>query len=113
MSILIVDDDEGIRETMADILKEKNFDVQTARDGFEALKILKSESFNIILMDLRMPGMDGIETSKRIMEIKPDSKIFIISAYISQKVYDDAKVVGIQEIFSKPVNFTQLVKILA
>lgn len=112
LSILIVDDDEGIRETMSDILKEKNFNVQTACNGLEALKILESESFEAILMDLRMPGLDGIETSKRIMEIKSDSKIYMISGYISQKVYEDARRIGIQAIFSKPINFNQLEKIL-
>ena len=113
MSILIVDDDEGIRETMMDILSEKGFIVVTASNGFEALNLVESYTFNTILLDLRMPGLDGIETSRQIKIIQPGTIIFMITAYISPKVYADAKAAGIQEILSKPINFKQLEKILA
>ncbi|HME50872.1 MAG TPA: response regulator [Candidatus Lokiarchaeia archaeon] len=113
MSILIVDDDEGIRESMSDILREKGFIVFKASNGLEALNLVESYTFDTILVDLRMPGLDGIETSKQIKKIQPDANIFMITAYISKEIYDDAKNAGIQEILSKPVNFQQLEKILA
>lgn len=113
LSILIVDDDEGIRESMTDILREKGFIVFKASNGFEALNLVETYLFNTILMDLRMPGLDGIETSKQIKMIQPGAIIIMITAYISPQIYDVAKEVGIQEILSKPVNFQQLEQILA
>jgi CheY-like chemotaxis protein len=112
LSILIVDDDEGIRETMTDILREKGYIVVTASNGFEALNFVESYTFDTILMDLRMPGLDGIETSKQIKIIQPAANIFMITAYISPQIYENAKEAGIQEILSKPINFKRLEEIL-
>jgi len=113
LSILVVDDDPGIRETMADILGEMNFLVYTASDGLEALDLIDKYSIDLVLMDMRMPGLDGVETSKRIKSIHPKMRIIMITAYASPEVFDMARNAGIQEIMNKPINFQQLANILA
>ncbi len=83
-TVLIVDDDHGILETMADILGEMNFKVTTASNGYQAIELMKSGSFDAVVMDVRMPGIDGIETLKRIKGTRPDARVILMTAYASE-----------------------------
>ena len=61
-SILIVDDEPSILQSLAGLLIDEGFDVRTASNGYEALKTIESESPDLVLLDIRMPGLDGIDT---------------------------------------------------
>src|SRR5271157_5052713 len=99
-------------ETMMDILSELNFTVTTADDGFKAIELARDGTFDAILLDVRMPGIDGIETLKRIKAIKPNAKIILLTAYASETTVLDALKEGASEILYKPVDFNVLGKIL-
>lgn len=110
LSILIVDDDIGIRETMKDILTEKNYLVTLASNGFEAIELVRKKSFDTILMDVRMPGLDGLETFKKMKKIKRLKTIFM-TAY-AENMIQEAKAEGAIAVLVKPIDIEYLNTIL-
>jgi len=111
-AILIVDDDKGILETMADILNELRFKVTIANNGYEAIDLVKNGTFDMILMDIKMPGIDGVETFKRIKRIKPASKIIFMTAYAFEELVAEARTEGAIDVLYKPVDIGNLEKML-
>ncbi|MCJ7818677.1 MAG: response regulator, partial [Syntrophales bacterium] len=79
-SVLIVDEEEHIRLTLALALEKLNIPVDTAVNGEEALQKLAEKSYSLMLLDLRMPGIDGLEVLRRVPEIRPEVKVIIITA---------------------------------
>jgi DNA-binding NtrC family response regulator len=77
--ILLVDDEDSIRETMSSLLKYKGFDIVEARDGLEAFELFKGESFDLIISDIRMPKCDGFELLKMVKKSNPNFPFFIIT----------------------------------
>jgi two-component system, NtrC family, response regulator HydG len=89
--ILIVDDDPQVRGFLSDLVAKKISSRCTAvGDGSEALKLLKQESFSLVLLDIKMPGLSGIDVIKDVMRFSPVTKILVLSAYDSQDVADEA-----------------------
>ena len=84
-NILIVDDEKSIRGALKIIFNNLNYNVFTAQDGFEAINIIKSNIIDIMVTDLRMPGMDGIELMKKVLEIDSSIETIFISAYADIK----------------------------
>jgi DNA-binding NtrC family response regulator len=81
INILVADDDEIIREIILSLLAGEGYTVRPARDGLEAIKILKTEKINLIITDLWMPGADGIEVLKEAVKLDPDRAVIILTAY--------------------------------
>ena len=79
--ILIIDDNIDFLNALTYTLTEKKIDVVNAKSGIDAIKILKKDYFNLILLDLKMPGMNGADTFKKIKEIQNKPYVVIISAY--------------------------------
>lgn len=84
-TILLVDDEKSIRETLKIILEDLNYNVVIAKDGYEALDLLRGLIVDVLITDLRMPKMDGIELMKRALEIDPYIETIFISAYADIK----------------------------
>ena len=112
VNVLVVDDDEGIRETMGDILREMGVHVSLARDGLEAIEITKQETTDLIMMDLRMPGIDGLQTSKRILSIQPEARIILVTAYATEETFTAARRAGLQDVMYKPLDLARLKDLL-
>lgn len=85
--ILVVDDSDDLREILEFILQSKGADVDTACDGAEAIDKSKSVSYDLILMDMRMPGMDGLQTAKKIRDVRQDSKIIVLTGDVDTKEF--------------------------
>ena len=79
--ILVIDDERSIRNTLKDILEFEKYQVELAEDGFKALELLQTKDFDVILCDIKMPGMDGIEVLQKIEELKPDIPVVMISGH--------------------------------
>ena len=108
MNILVVDDDEGICDTMEDILEERHHLVKTANTGRDAIDIAKKCSFDLILMDMKMPKINGLD-AYRIMKINnPSIKVIFMTAYATEELIEQSKRDGF-EIIYKPVNMSKLI----
>lgn len=106
-TIMIVEDDEGIRELMRLFLLKKGYGVIQAEDGFQALELLEKEKPDLILLDVEMPGMDGLEVCRRI-RLKTTLPILFVS-YRKELVY---KIQGLEaggdDYITKPFDFNEL-----
>ncbi len=112
--VLIAEDSSVIQNLTKKILMMQNYSIHSAKNGKQVLDALEKEHFDIILMDINMPVMDGMECTKAIRSLKDDSKsnIPIIAITGNAKNYsaEDFKEVGINEYLPKPLNFDQLVE---
>ena len=79
--VLVVDDEKNIRLTLSQTLESLGLETDTAVNGEEALDKLKMKEFGLILLDLKMPGMDGMEVLRQLRKIRPDIRVIIITAY--------------------------------
>ncbi|MCK5404209.1 MAG: sigma-54-dependent Fis family transcriptional regulator [Desulfobulbaceae bacterium] len=100
--ILIVDDEFSVRDSLQAWFKDEGYTVDTAESGKEALAKLTEQEWDIFFLDLKMPGMTGLELQKKIREIRPDSTIIIITAYASVESAVEAMHNGAYDYLSKP-----------
>ncbi len=110
--ILIIDDNEMNRKFASEILKTEDFETIEAEDGTEGVYLAKKEVPNLILLDLAMPDVDGIEVCKRIREIEKlkDIPIVMLSAMGDKKLIELAKAAGADDYLVKPLNHKELVE---
>lgn len=111
MKLLIVDDEVQIRNGLKDTIDWHSIGINsvlTARNGIEALQIFNNETPDIVLTDIRMPGMDGLELSVQIKTVLPDTKIYLISGYSDFNYAKQAISIGVEDYFVKPVDINVL-----
>jgi DNA-binding response OmpR family regulator len=101
-SVLIVEDERYIRVTLSFALGKLNVSLDTAANGEEALQKLAERPYTVMLLDLRMPGVDGMEVLRRVPEIRPDLKVVIITAYGSVEAAVEAMKLGAVDFLQKP-----------
>lgn len=106
--ILIVDDDPGHRTVLDTIIKSWGYRVESVSDGTEAIERVKEKPFDLILMDVRMTEMDGIEALKRIKTYNPSIPVLIMTAYSSVESAVDALKSGAYDYLTKPLDFEAL-----
>ena len=108
LRLLIVDDEVDICDFVKNFFADRNFDVIVAYDGKEALERVKSDNPDIILLDIKMPVMDGIETLKEIRKIDKDKKVIMVTAIEDGEKAEEAKKHGVVEYITKPLLLEQL-----
>jgi two-component system response regulator HydG len=106
--ILIVDDNLNQRKSLAFILDKKGYSVATAKDGFDAIKMVKKEPFEIIFMDIKMPVMDVVETFRVIKGIRPDAIVIMMTAYALDELIAEAIDEGAFAIIYKPIEIERV-----
>lgn len=99
---LIIDDEKNTRLTLGQCLEREGIETVSAVNAEEGLEKLKEEDFGVIFLDLRMPGMGGMEFLKKVREIRPDIKIIVISAYGTVDLAVEAMKEGAVEFLQKP-----------
>lgn len=104
ISILVVDDEESIREVLEEFLTLKKFNVKTAANGMEALDILDTEIFDVIMLDIKMPVMDGIQVLKQIREKGIESVVIMMTAFGTVETATEAFKLEAYEYILKPFN---------
>lgn len=106
--VLLVDDEEAFTEALSKRLEARNLDVKTVNSGEDAVHIVKTHSFDAIILDLAMPGMDGLETLQKIKADHPDAEIIILSGQASVDNTVQAMKIGAEDLLEKPVDITDL-----
>jgi DNA-binding NtrC family response regulator len=112
MKILVVDDDRGICETLNDIMTDCGFNVVIAYDGYQAIERINNNGFDAALIDVRMPGINGVETYRRIKQNHPNFPAFLMTAYASNSQVAAALQEGILGVIDKPFDVTKVCKML-
>ena len=102
--ILIVDDELSVRSSLQEWFQEDGFQVETAEDGHAALRAMERGPYDIVLLDLKMPGLDGISVQKRVREIDPEATVIILTAYASVQTAVEALKLGAFDYVTKPVD---------
>jgi CheY-like chemotaxis protein len=110
--IMVVDDLVEDRETLKDILVDKGYRVVTAGDGYEALNMVPKANFDIILLDVKMPRMDGIKTLEWIKEMNPETGVIMMSAYSMDEFVGRALREGALAFLYKPFDMKKLFRII-
>ena len=110
-AVLVVDDEVGMRETVADILSGMGYAVTTAIDGDDALTRLRKETYSVVLMDIRMPGRDGISILREIGP--PPPPVVLMTAYAGDDELRAAAEAGSYTVLHKPVPAGRLLDIVA
>jgi two-component system response regulator HydG len=111
-TILVVDDNQDLLETFAMILKRRGYRVQTATDGLSAVNKFKEQDFDVTLMDIVMPEMNGVDAFKKIKEIQPEATIILMTAYSDEELIQNAKNEGVCKIIHKPIHVDQLIELI-
>ena len=106
--ILIVDDEEGLRKGLSTLLEDEGYGVLATDTAERALEIMEAEHIDLVLTDMRMPGMDGIELLKRIRERHGDVGVIILTGYGQIESYIEAMNFGAIEYVSKPFKVNEL-----
>ena len=111
-SILIADDNINFCKTMSFVLERKGYGVTTAKDGPEAIERVNERSFDVIFMDIKMPLMDGVQTYKRIKEIRPEAVVVMMTAYSVEDLIQEALREGAYGIIYKPLDIEKIVALI-
>ncbi len=107
-NVLVVDDEKDVRDFMEKALSKSGYEVSLASDGEEALEMFRASSYHLVISDMNMPGMNGMELCKRIRHEKPTTIVFAMTGYIS--VFDMIKCreAGFEDYFPKPFDVVEL-----
>lgn len=110
---LVVDDDRMLAQTLGEILELKGWKVALANSGTEAVNIAAREDFDVVLMDIKMPGMDGVDAFKAMKASHPDIKVVLMTAYTAEDRVGEAQREGVVRVLSKPVDVASLLQLIA
>ncbi len=108
--VLVVDDNEIVRLSYLRSLTAAHCNVETAWNGDEALRAMEEQPFDVVLLDLRMPGMSGMDVLKAIKEKWPDTEVVVITGYPSVETAKEAVQLGAHNYLAKPVGPVEVIK---
>jgi two-component system response regulator AtoC len=107
-AILIVDDDEVMRETLSDVLRKRGYEIFSENSGYGALSIIKKNIIDLILLDMRLPDVDGIEVLKKIKEFDTDILVIMMTAYSDVQTAVSSMKSGAYHYINKPFELEEL-----
>ncbi len=110
LSVLIIDDEESFASTLAMRLELRGMEVRTAFSGQEGLAILESWAPRLLLLDMRMPEMSGIDVLRIVRARTPALPVLVITGHCSEQDYDAALALGVQGYHAKPLDFEEVMR---
>lgn len=112
LDILVVDDEQSICLLLQDVLSRFGHTVTTCHDGASAVRLATERTFDMAFMDIRMPGMGGLEALKKLHQLHPDTTYVMITGYAAKDVVEESLRSGASACLCKPFSLSQIVKIL-
>ncbi len=110
--ILVVDDERYTCEFLRELLSEEGYSVSVIQDGADAINKIKEDSFDVVLLDILMPGVNGVEIIKILKEVRPELPIVVITAYVGHKLVQEAVGLGIEGCLYKPIEEDEMLSLL-
>ena len=110
--ILVVDDERAMVKTLTDILRLRGWEVGGAHSGTEAVAAIEREAFDAVLMDIKMPGLDGVAAFKAMKARRPGIRVVLMTAYTAQDLMEEAEREGALRVVPKPVDFAVVLPLL-
>jgi len=110
--VLVVDDNPGLVETLLDILDVQGYEAVGAESAFLAIEKVREQPFDVILMDIKMPGMNGVEGFKEIKKLAPGTTVVMMTAYTLPELMEEARREGALAVLSKPLDVERLLAFL-
>jgi two-component system, NtrC family, response regulator HydG len=107
--ILVVDDEKVVRDFLSRLFLLKGITAMTSDSGFQAIEIMKKEDFDFVFLDVRMPGMDGVQTLKELKKIRPATKYVMMTGYSVDDLLEEAKKENILASIKKPFDINQII----
>jgi DNA-binding response OmpR family regulator len=107
--ILLVDDETEFVSTLAERLNLRGFDVNVATDGESAIQMVEESQPNLMILDLKMPGLGGLEVLKQVKEMNPDIKVILLTGHGSTKEGIEGMNLGASDYLMKPINIEELI----
>ncbi len=101
-NILVIDDEEVMRDSCKQILSRQGHHVKLAENGYQGLELLKEKSFDLVILDLKMPGIDGMEVLEKIKESSPETAVVVITGYATVESAVEAMRRGAYDFLPKP-----------
>ncbi len=111
-NVLVVDDDRGIRFTLEGIIDDEGYMVWGAEDGYQAIELVKEITFQWVFMDIRMPGLNGVETYLEIKKISPESRVVMMTGFSVDELVKQALEEGVYAVLYKPLPVERVLEIL-
>jgi DNA-binding response OmpR family regulator len=108
LKVLVVEDDESMRAAVREILLMNGLIVNTAADGLAASELASHEDYDVVVTDIRLPKMDGLELSRTLRTKLHPPQVILITAYPEWKVYQEAYAIRVSDILCKPLNLKAL-----
>ncbi len=112
MHILIVDDDRNIRRTLRDIFESERFEVSTADRGERAVSNCLEHDYDLVLMDIRMPGIDGLEAVRQLRKQDCSVPVIMMSGYRVEHLMEQALVEGVIAFMQKPLDIAKVISLM-
>ena len=109
-TILVVDDDDAIRTLLVDAFGDAGYQVISAASGEEALEKALGRNLQVMFLDLKLPGINGLELGRRLRKDNPISVIYAVTGYVSLFELADCREAGFDDYFTKPVSLSTLIK---
>src|SRR5271166_6108253 len=111
-TILVVDDDADTCTNMVDLFGDLGYAVETAEGGDTALEKARQQPYDLGLLDLRMPGMDGLTLCRHLKRLQPPMVTMIVTAYAGSDLDEEARAAGARQVLPKPVDITRLLALV-
>ena len=108
IKICVVDDESGILEEVRDFLEDEGFDVKTADCGADGIALVKKEQPAILVLDIKLPDMSGLEVLRAAKQDSPHTKVIVMTGYVDQNIIDEAEQLGRDVFIQKPFNLVLL-----
>jgi DNA-binding NtrC family response regulator len=112
ISVLLVDDEPDFVESLAERLQIRDFEVTTAISGDEALTLIRENDFDVILLDVQMPGKDGVETLREIKKTKPIPQVIMLTGHATVQSAVEGMKIGAYDYLLKPTDTENLVEMI-
>ena len=111
--VLVIDDEEDVRETLADMLREQSHEVVVAENGAEGLERFQSATFDLVLTDLAMPGISGWQVARAVKAARPDVPVVLVTGWGVELSPEQLRSNGVDRVMTKPFRLQEVLEVVA